>query len=323
MTVAVTTRRGVLVDLDPDARVIEQREAPIFENAVVVSVHTAAPGMRRQVQTTAEMAGDADPDMLTVSKFILDSPEFDLIKRLDSRLHRYLRERCLRFPFRSGMYLVPLGMLDQVQADIEDFAWERQDAIDVFLDAYPRLKDEAAQALGSHYDPEDYPGPGELRRAFRLTTQYLSFGVPERLQRVNPVLFADERRKAAATWAEATETVRQALRAALLELIERACAKLATQEKGKPRKFTEAFEAQLRDFLDTFNVKNITDDAALAEVVGRAQRLLDGVDSDLLKRDDRVREQVREAFEQVKVEVAPLVINPKRRIRLTEDEETA
>jgi hypothetical protein len=46
-------------------------------------------------------------------------------------------------------------------------------ARDAFLDAYPRLKDEARQALGTLYNDSDYPRGSDLDRLFRFDIRFM------------------------------------------------------------------------------------------------------------------------------------------------------
>ena len=64
---------------------------------------------------------------------------------------------------------------------------------------------------------------------------------------------------------------------------------------------------KLRDFLGTFDLRNVVDDRELKEQVERAQALLEGVSTDELRNMPLVRASVREGMANIAAQMDVLV----------------
>ena len=169
----------------------------------------------------------------------------------------------------------------------------------MFLAAYPRLCAEAASRLRTIYNPLDYPPVEEVRSDFSASWQYVSYGVPEQLREVSERMFQDERDKAAQRMSEAYTEVRQVLREAMVELVAHLRDRLTDQPDGTPQRLRESTVQKLREFLDTFDFRNVTNDRELKEQVEKARALLEGVSTDALRNMPLVRARVREGMAEV------------------------
>ena len=156
-----------------------------------------------------------------------------------------------------------------------------------------------------------------MRAAFYVDVRYLAFGVPEKLEGIRADIFQREQQKAEAEWRSASDDVRQALRAGLAELVDHMVERLRGNGDGKPKVFRDSLVGNLSEFLELFDPRNITDDAQLAQLVGRCRSVLDGVDANALRASDAIRTKVREGMAQVQSVLDTMVIDrPARRIVL-------
>jgi hypothetical protein len=83
--------------------------------------------------------------------------------------------------------------------------------------------------------------------------------------------------------------------------------RLADQPDGKPQRLRESTVQKLRDFLATFNLRNVVDDQEVKEQVERAQALLGGVSTDELRNMPLVRTSVREGMASIAAQMDVLV----------------
>jgi hypothetical protein len=86
------------------------------------------------------------------------------------------------------------------------------------------------------------------------------------------------------------------MRASLLELVSHLRDRLGDQPDGKPQRLRESTLQKLRDFLGTFDLRNVVDDQELKEQVQKARALLEGVSTDALRNMPLVRARVREGM---------------------------
>ena len=228
---------------------------------------------------------------------LLDSPELQAIRTLDGDVRHFLYDMCL--PFEVGIHLLPLGLVETVEEKLHEFKDKRGELVESFLSAYPRLCQEAAGRLRTLYNPTDYPPVDEVRSHFTFSWQYVSYGVPEQLREISAHFFQEEREKAVVAMSEACTEIQQVMRASLLELVNHLRERLADQPDGKPQRLRESTVQKLRDFLGTFDLRNVVDDQELKEQVEKARALLEGVSTDALRNMPLVRAWVREGMAEV------------------------
>ena len=272
---------------------IQDAGTDLARKTVFIKLHLGLLGNSRKV-SSSQVEVDADKALIRVSKNLLDSPELQAIRSLDGDIRRYLYDTCL--PFDVGIHLLPLGLIEAVDERLREFKVQRDELVDTFLLAYPRLCQEAAVRLRTLHNPTDYPPVDEVRACFTLSWQYISYGVPEQLGEISARIFETEREKAAEAMSQACDEIQQVMRASLLEMVNHLRDRLADQPDGKPQRLRESTVQKLRDFLTTFNLRNVVDDQDLKEQVDKARALLEGVSTDALRNMPLIRAKVREGM---------------------------
>ena len=276
----------------------------LARKTVFVKLHLGVLGNSRKV-SSAQVEVDADKNLIRVSKTLLDSLELEAIRRLDGELRRYLYNMCL--PFEPGIHLLPIGLIETVDAKLHEFEVKREELVEAFLAAYPRLCGGAAGRLRTLYNPLDYPPVAEVRSEFTCSWQYVSYGVPHQLREVSERMFQDERDKAAQRMSEAYTEVRQVLREAMVELVAHLRDRLTDQADGTPHRLRESTVQKLREFLDTFDFRNVTNDQQLREQVERARALLTGTSTDAIRNTAELRSRVRQGMAEIADRLGTLV----------------
>jgi hypothetical protein len=199
-------------------------------------------------------------------------------------------------PFEVGIHLLPLGLVETVEEKLREFKDKRGELVESFLSASPRLCREAAGRLRTLHNPTDYPPVDEVRSRFTFAWQYVSYGVPEQLREISAQFFQEEREKAVVAMSEACSEIQQVMRASLLELVSYLRDRPGDQPDGKPQRLRESTLQKLRDFLGTFDLRNVVDDQELKEQVEKARALLEGVSTNALRNMPLVRAWVREGM---------------------------
>jgi len=298
------------IDVDPASQDLASR-------TVCVKIRLNRIGNTRKV-SSSQVEVDTDKSLIRVSKHLLDSEELRKVASLDGEIRRYLYNTCL--PFEIGIHLCPFALLEQVEARLRSFASEREGLVENFLQAYPLLCHEAANRLRSLYNPQDYPPCEYVRQQFGFTWQYVSFGVPEQLREISTRIWEGEREKAAKMMAEAADEIQQVLRAALSELVGHMRDRLKEGPNGKPLKFKESTVSKLVEFLDTFEFRNVTDDAELTTLVEKARGLLKGIDAEDLRTTAHLRAKVQQGMAEIATELDTMVIKRgTRKFRMEEE----
>jgi hypothetical protein len=101
-------------------------------------------------------------------------------------------------------------------------------------------------------------------------------------------------------------------------LIDRAKDRLQPDASGKPRKFKNATFEKVREFIELFDLRNITDDQDLKKVVDRAKAITEGLNPDEIRTNEEIRKGVTEAFSALASQLDVMDI-PKRKIDLDDE----
>jgi len=281
--------------------------ARVMERTLCLSMTIHRWGVSRKASLGA-VTVQADKALLGLRKRLLSSKKLTAIDAVADRARLYLKENALPSFFKSGVYLVPMEMVETIEAKMQVFKAEFDDAVAEFLVEYPSLVGEMADPLGVLYNPLDYPEVGKVAATFGFEWRYVSFDVPGRLKAISAVMFEQERNKAAAQIATAATEVQAALRVGLKGLVDGLVDKLQPGEDGKKRRLTAPSVEKLQTFLQTFDLRNITDDAEMAALVARAKDVIGGTDVEALRTDKDLRESVLAAFETLQNDIEPLVL---------------
>jgi len=296
-----------------------QPQGSIFDRAVSLTVTFGAIGNRRKI-SASQVDVDADKAWIAASKQLLDSPELRAIRKLDGEIRTYLYKLCLPSMMKSGIFLLPMTLVPNVENTLHDYNVSRQKLVDDFLAAYEQRKQEAAAKLQDLYNPDDYPSEGKVRSAFTLEWQYVTFTTPGKLREISAAFFEAERDKMAAKVAEATNEIQQLLRATMQELVTHMVERLEPGADGKKKTFHKTTVENLAEFLRTFDARNITDDQQLKGLVDQAVSLLEGLDADKLRSNESLRAGVQSSLSDIKATLDTLVVEGANRC-ITFDEE--
>lgn len=293
---------------------------PIFKKAVGFVVESKRLGTRRKVDSSA-VGTDADKSLIHVSKSIIDSPELKAIEKMDGAIRRYLADLCLPSNFKSGVYLLPINLVERVDAQFIEFQAQRDTLVDEFVASYGKRRDEAETRLGSLFNSTDYPNQETIKGAFALNGQYVTFDTPASLKNIKAEIFKREREKADERWKDALEECRVMLRATMSELVDHVSDRLAPGVDGKKKSFHHTMLGKLDSFMTSFEDRNIADDAELSALVNEARSVISGVDVKALRNEEGLREAFRSQVDQLKGKLDSMVIDKPARAFASETEE--
>jgi hypothetical protein len=218
------------------------------------------------------------------------------------------------------MLLIPNTLVREMDAKLVAAQARLENLTDQFLQVYEELIAADEAALKSNFNRDDYDTPGEIRERLQNHWSYVEFSIPQSLP--NDVM-AREQEKARAKFAETTDTIQQVLRAEMSKLVKNAMTSLAAKtDDGRPKKFQNTTISNIREFLDLFADRNITDDRELDEIVAKARQLLDGVSPDDLRTKEPMRDTLVKGFAEMGKTLETMIVPATiRRIRFEDEEE--
>lgn len=263
---------------------------------------------------------DIDAEWLHTSVDIFKSPELDKIRTCDGAMRNWLRY--MQVPgaekvMGGGRYLVSVNHIDKIEDKLDEYAKDREAAIDAFGKAYPELVKQAKAKLKSGFDEKHYPSFSVVRKRFRFEFSYQSFGVDNKIESISKKLWQREKEKAEQFWKNAGEEFTTAMRVGLLELTSKLADVLTPGDDGAKKRFHKNHVENIIEWLDLFEGRNVMGDEELAKVAGECKTLIHKYEMGAIRKDADVRTALVENFGRINKNLEELVDTaPKRKIEV-------
>ena len=294
----------------------------VANKAVLLRLTIRSWGVRRTVPK-AKVEVDADKALIHVGKDILDSDTLREIRSLDGEIRAYLAAKALPSQFKSGVYLVPIKMVDRIDKVLQAKIARRRELVTRLADELPGLIAEQKPRLRGLFNAYEYPTPEQILNLFSLTYSYFTFDTPEALKAISAEIFERETENAKEWWVEAKASADALVTLQAQEVVEHLLKRLSVDDvEGERLKgLRESAVEGLREFFDDFTDRNLADNTKLAEIVGRGKALLDGVDVNTLRNNLGKREFFKAGLDDIKEQLDRMVVDkPARRIVLDDDD---
>jgi len=271
-------------------------EAKILENSAAFTITFNRWGNLRKADKD-QIQTDTAKAMLKLSKNLIESSEYDKICKFQSEVRDWLCGRSVPSFFKKGIYLFKIDMIEEVEAYLKQKIAEMKILVDKLVYSYPERKEAARSRLNGQYKETDYPTIEELRESFGFTWYWVKFGIPENLPEN---IFLEEKAKAEKMWADATEQIILCLRESFRKLIGYAADKLKTLPGEKPKIFRDSLIENIREFIGTFNARNLTNDIELQELIEKTKSILmDSGNAEMLRDNVGLRNYTAEKFTEI------------------------
>jgi hypothetical protein len=269
---------------------------------------TLAPDQR----TTAARAFQADRELLSASKLILDTknPAYRSVAAVRSEASGYWRTVTLPFP-EAGVRLLPQNSLGMFASTMQTYRDRLQHAARELASQYDQIKSEAQRRLGALFNATDYPTT--LDGLFDLEWSVVPIEPPQYLVALNPEVFQQEQARVRERFENAVELAEQAFATELQRLTAHLAERLTGLHDGQPKVFRDSAVENLREFFERFRRLNIRSSPELDALVEQAQQTINGIEPQTLRDSNRLRQMVARDFEQIQASVGELLVDRPRR----------
>jgi hypothetical protein len=259
---------------------------------------------------------NADRAMVRASKKILECPEYEFLLQLKRTIHRRLKSLALPGEIlRAGVYPVSVAMVEAVEKTLEEFSVRWGVGVLGLEQVWDLRVREVEDRLRALYDGTDYPSWERVQSCFGVKWNYFSVSTPQVLQTISARLFTREQAKATVQWKEMLDEIRVGLRLTFKELVDALVDRLSPRPDGTRKKLVGI--DRLLEFVDSFSKQNVANDEQLQALVVQVRGILKGQDVASLRKDQDLRELVKERMESAKVILDTLVEDaPSRQIML-------
>ena len=138
-------------------------------------------------KTRAAESFGAAGEFLSAGKKLIDTRDssYRAVNAIRSQAGAYFKGVSLPFP-EPGIRLIRQGDLDQINARMQEFVDQLNEAVDKLDERFEVLKSAARQRLGDLYNEADYPA--SLTGLFEISWDFPSVEPPDYLRRLNPEL---------------------------------------------------------------------------------------------------------------------------------------
>lgn len=249
---------------------------------------------------------------------LLESKELNEIRNADVEFRKELQKYCL--PAFPSVLAVPKNAVSKIAYKCKEYAKEREKLVEVFLNAYDSLKWQAELDLGPCFNPENYPERSKVAGAFYFKFQFVVFGVPAMLEEIDPELYQEQAKQAEKTLVAAAHEMAGFMRASILELVSHLADKLSPNSDGKPKRLHQTAIDNINEFLSSFQLRNVTNDAQLEAQMAQLRAVMSGTTADNLRESEVFKSATLEKLSGIKNNLAALVEESGRVFR-SDDED--
>ena len=221
---------------------------------------------------------------VNATKRLIQCDEYDaIITHLNETYSWCLARSMMATGVSRGVYFVRRDMVETFENYLaEAQRMLMQELLPLFIAKYPEAKQNSKRpvndldsengGLGSLYNEGDYPTEASLLESFGIEHSWFALSVPDELPEEIRV---KENAKLRASFETAQQECLYALREGFNGLVSHAIDRLKVGPGEKPKIFVaDSMVDGFMGFFDTFRAKNLMDDAALEEVVGKAQEIV-------------------------------------------------
>lgn len=294
-------------------------------NIALVTMKTQDSILSGDVPQADEKAKEAKAkDRMQLKKQLIVSKEYDAIKSFMGEIRAWVYRNTVPSFFKEGFQLVKLDGVEGIEKRMRRAVKEQLPAlVEAFLAVYPQQIEEARKVLEpvGQFNANDYPPAEQMRRAFNITWNWISFTVPEGLP---AELRQAEQDKLEKQFSDAGEQIKSALRVAFAELIKHAQERLTAAPGEKSKVFRDSMIGNIQEFIETFNQRNLLNDVELAQLVSRAKEILTGVNAQKVRDSADIKNKVVSGMAEITAKLGEMVIEkPARLFDLGDDEPAA
>ena len=189
-----------------------------------------------------------------------------------------------------------LALMDRFQyiSDYMDAAEKKYRLlVEDFLQQYPLLISAQAFKLNDLFNRAEYPTVEKLRTRFDFRVVYLPVPRTDWVQQLEVDTRTALTERLTLENQRRMDALAQDNRQTVIDTLRNVVDRLSYDADGKPHVFRNTLLTNLADTLSSVKAFNLSKDAALAELITQVEQVVASVDSDELRKNHAVRDEVR------------------------------
>jgi len=293
----------------------------ILQRAVCLTLRFKQLGNDRKVDLTKlvestggdeqEASATVDESVFHVTKRLLDPKVLRPAMRVFDKAKNYLSSRSVSVHriFGESTYLIPILAVEEVDAQLEQFAAELAAEVLLLSKVYEDAKAEQKVKLGPHFKESDYVSPQQVMAAFKMDWSYVSFASPDRLETVSMALAKKSNGRYEQQLSDAFAETVASLRGSALKVMRE------LRDRLSPTKVLRGSALNdLMAFCENLPILNsIAGDDDLAEAMKAVQAKVQGIDIQTLRDDKELRAELEKFAADATVQLESMVVETRGR----------
>jgi hypothetical protein len=265
--------------------IAEKTQKTLAARAIYLVLDWSALSLWKRVDVEKVSGKKLNGDEVRARKRIIKSDALRDLRSVRYKVKRMLRMYALNSLFRPGVYAIPIESIETVDAILKDAQSSMSSVRKNLQSEWPEIVKDAKTRLGDLFNKQDYVSPEAASSEIRMAYRYVPIAdTPEILKTVAADMYKEDLERAKKETEKELESFRLHLRSALLEIIE-TMRKTLQKPDGDRKVFGQRFFKRLDEFMITFEVRNLSDDGELKNVVAKLKKVSTGVDLSVLKSD--------------------------------------
>jgi hypothetical protein len=287
----------------------------IFQKATLLSIDRRWPSMGKSVDK-AILNTKADLGWMSAQKYLYKCNELKRLSNWDQTISQFLEYRCLPFPLKRGIHLLPKLLYAEVEAALVNHKEGMDKLVEAFINRFDEIVQESKAFLKDQFNPADYPSKEVVRDKFQFTWRYLKFGPDDTIQQMDRDRLARESALYQADIQEGSEAIRLILRKSFQDIVTHLFDVLTPEPGGRRKTIKKGGLDPLTEFIRLFNPRDLTEDEELRKLVEQAKQLAAGISPEAIRSNESIGQRLQEGFGMLKQQVDKIVSDaPIRKIK--------
>ena len=254
-------------------------------------------------KSNVELKTTANHSRFATNKKLLVSPELKMIAKRDEEVKSSV-ERFL-LPYKVGCSILPCASAPTVRQTLNDYKkTERPALVQAFVEAYAEQVKSAQVELKEEFVEGEYKPVGEIAKDFSFDFDMFSMDLSDEMKE-----------QAHEKIMEAAAGIADALALAAHECVSKLAESLSANSDGKVKKIYDKQFVKLQEFLDGFNIRNVTDAKELKAEMDKLKALMAGVDPEKVRENDGLRTDLAAKMSEATASLTAMVQHTGRKFR--------
>lgn len=282
----------------------------LSDTTVGIAIHTSkwrvGKALDRDQRVTMAKAFASDETVVSGRKTLIDTKNeaYRVVNRIIEESYSHWKFQTIPYP-QHGVRLINRNALAEFAESFTTYQNKLTIAVDQLEAQLPGLIESQRGKLGQLFRRSDYPQ--SIVGLYDLSYDLHDINPPTYLAQLNPDLFREQMQRAQDRIQHSISLLENEFMAELQVVVQRIVTGLSTNEDGKRKSVQDSSIQKLNKFFQRFGDLNLNSSGQLNTLVRQAQEVMAGHKITDLRKNDTVRDAVRQQLAAVQTEVDRLL----------------